>query len=358
MTGRVSSPDAGCCARSSARYLDLPPRELRFTQALHGKPELTGVCSSLRFNLSHSDDLMLLAVTHAREIGVDLEFMREDVPFETLADHYFDPEDAWDLRLLPEPQRAWKFYDLWTSTEARLKAQRPRHRARTPRRWNRIAGRCIKLTPADGYAAALAVEGGDFQLDCWSWQMKADCLATRSSSSRRAAGCGSTGAELWEYRDLLVLLVQRDFISRYKQTILGPLWFILQPLLTTARLRHHLRAHRRAFPPTASRRRSSISAACSAGITSRKTSPPAARPSSTTRTSSERSTFPRLIVPISVVVANLVAFALQLIPFAALLRLLQAHRRSRAGGAAHLGAAARCRCRSSRSRCSASASAC
>src|SRR4051812_36314395 len=40
--------------------------------------------------------------------------------------------------------------------------------------------------------------------------------------------------ELWEYRDLLALLVQRDFISRYKQTLLGPLWFILQPLLTTA----------------------------------------------------------------------------------------------------------------------------
>lgn len=40
--------------------------------------------------------------------------------------------------------------------------------------------------------------------------------------------------ELWEYRDLLVMLIQRDFTARYKQTILGPLWFILQPVLTTA----------------------------------------------------------------------------------------------------------------------------
>ncbi len=39
--------------------------------------------------------------------------------------------------------------------------------------------------------------------------------------------------ELWAYRDLLMLLVQRDFISFYKQTILGPLWFFIQPLLTT-----------------------------------------------------------------------------------------------------------------------------
>jgi lipopolysaccharide transport system permease protein len=39
---------------------------------------------------------------------------------------------------------------------------------------------------------------------------------------------------LWQYRDLLLLLVRRDFVSRYKQTILGPAWFILQPLLMTA----------------------------------------------------------------------------------------------------------------------------
>ena len=40
--------------------------------------------------------------------------------------------------------------------------------------------------------------------------------------------------EVWHYRDLLLMLVKRDFITFYKQTILGPLWFIVQPLLTTA----------------------------------------------------------------------------------------------------------------------------
>ncbi len=39
--------------------------------------------------------------------------------------------------------------------------------------------------------------------------------------------------EIWDYRDLLFLLVRRDFISRYRQTILGPLWFIIQPLIMT-----------------------------------------------------------------------------------------------------------------------------
>ncbi len=38
---------------------------------------------------------------------------------------------------------------------------------------------------------------------------------------------------IWRYRDLLTLLVRRDFVSKYKQTILGPLWFIIQPLTLT-----------------------------------------------------------------------------------------------------------------------------
>lgn len=40
--------------------------------------------------------------------------------------------------------------------------------------------------------------------------------------------------EVWKYRDLLILMVRRDFVAFYKQTILGPLWFFIQPLLTTA----------------------------------------------------------------------------------------------------------------------------
>lgn len=39
--------------------------------------------------------------------------------------------------------------------------------------------------------------------------------------------------EVWQYRDLLIMLVKRDFVATYKQTILGPLWFFIQPLLTT-----------------------------------------------------------------------------------------------------------------------------
>src|SRR5882757_4247233 len=38
--------------------------------------------------------------------------------------------------------------------------------------------------------------------------------------------------DLWHYRDLLLLLVRRDFVSFYKQTILGPIWFFVQPVIT------------------------------------------------------------------------------------------------------------------------------
>lgn len=151
------------------RYLDVPPQDVQFVQGPYGKPELHGTDSTLRFNLSHSDDLLLLAVTHARALGIDLELMRHDVPFQTLADYYFKPEDAWDLRLLPPAQRAGKFYDLWTRSEAQLKASGlgigQGLKVIEPDRWS-----LLKLTPAAGYAAALAVEGGDFQLECWAWQ--------------------------------------------------------------------------------------------------------------------------------------------------------------------------------------------
>jgi lipopolysaccharide transport system permease protein len=40
--------------------------------------------------------------------------------------------------------------------------------------------------------------------------------------------------DVWNYRDLLLLLVRRDFVAFYKQTVLGPLWFFIQPIFTTA----------------------------------------------------------------------------------------------------------------------------
>jgi lipopolysaccharide transport system permease protein len=54
---------------------------------------------------------------------------------------------------------------------------------------------------------------------------------TRIVTAKRSALSIPIG-ELWSYRDLLLLLVYRDFVAMYKQTILGPLWFVIQPVLT------------------------------------------------------------------------------------------------------------------------------
>ena len=151
-----------------ASHLDCDARTLAFTTGPHGKPELATPFTTLRFNVSHSDDLMLIALAHGRSLGVDLEFMRANVPFETLAEHYFDPEDAWRVRTLPLAERARTFYEVWTSTEARLKASGIGLSKGTkiiePDRWS-----VLRLSPAEGFAAALAVEGADFQLACWKW---------------------------------------------------------------------------------------------------------------------------------------------------------------------------------------------
>lgn len=148
------------------RYEHCDPRELRFTHGAHGKPQLED--SALRFNLSHSGDLLLLAVTYGREVGVDVEEMRDNVPVEMLADHYFEPAEAWSLRLLPTPERVWRFYNVWTGIEAQLKAGgvglANGTRVVEPDRWS-----LLSLRPAEGFAGALAVEGAEFQLACWSW---------------------------------------------------------------------------------------------------------------------------------------------------------------------------------------------
>jgi 4'-phosphopantetheinyl transferase len=151
-----------------SRYVSCPAGELEFIAGTHGKPALAGLCGALHFNLSHSGDLMLLAISRTREVGVDLEQIRSGVSCVDLADRFFAATEAQALRLLPEPRRTSRFFELWTSTEARLKASGDGLTNGTtiinPDRWS-----LLTLTPADGYAAALAVEGAEFALSCWTW---------------------------------------------------------------------------------------------------------------------------------------------------------------------------------------------
>jgi len=148
--------------------LGIEPPAIRFRRGAHGQLELDAE-TLLRFNVSQSGDLMLLAITYGREIGVDLEARQQNLLFEMLSEHYFDPRDAWSIRTAAAAERADKFYDLWTRTEAQLQAERSGKPAHTtviaPDRWS-----LLSLTPAEGYAAALAVEGASFKLNCWAWR--------------------------------------------------------------------------------------------------------------------------------------------------------------------------------------------
>lgn len=120
--------------------------------------------------------------------------------------------------------------------------------------------------------------------------------------------------EFWAYRDLLILMVQRDFISRYKQTILGPLWFILQPVLTT--LMFAIVFGRVAGIPTDGVP-GPLFYLC--GLLGWNYFSQNVTTAGATFVNNShlfgKVWFPRLIMPVSVVLANLVSFALQLIPF-------------------------------------------
>lgn len=150
------------------RYLDTPPESLALTVGTHGKPALADPHGALRFNLSHSEDLLLLGLARDREIGVDLEAIRPGLPFQMLADQHFSPTDAAALRLAPLSEKARLFHQLWTVAEAQLKAaglglmRGPQ--AIEPGRWS-----LLSLQPAPGFAAAVAVEGGGLETSGWIW---------------------------------------------------------------------------------------------------------------------------------------------------------------------------------------------
>lgn len=173
----VFAPDAeryvtahGALRLILARYIPCEPDEIEFAAGTHGKPRLLWPIADLRFNLSHSGDWILIAISTGREVGVDVEHVNEEIQFEQIAMHCFDPRDAWELRTAPRQQQVPLFFDLWTRMEARLKADGAGIGGEIPK--NHEAGWGARsLSPAQGYAGAVASEGEDWQLACWEWKL-------------------------------------------------------------------------------------------------------------------------------------------------------------------------------------------
>lgn len=107
-----------------ANRVGISPASLVLGYTSTGKPELTRGPGDrdVRFNLSHSDGLVLYAFADGHEIGVDLERFRSGFDFDSIARSYFRPIEIWELERLHEPERSEFFYQVWARTEARVKA--------------------------------------------------------------------------------------------------------------------------------------------------------------------------------------------------------------------------------------------
>jgi 4'-phosphopantetheinyl transferase len=107
-----------------AHYLDIEPAHVAFCYGRHGKPALAAAFqdSELRFNVSHSHEIALFAFTYRREIGVDIEHIRQFADVEQLVERFFSCQERATFRSVPVAQRFPRFFTWWTCKEAYLKA--------------------------------------------------------------------------------------------------------------------------------------------------------------------------------------------------------------------------------------------
>lgn len=102
--------------RILGRYLGQSPGRIAFSYGAFGRPEVTGIS----FNLSHSGEQAMLAVTKRAAIGVDIEAVRPIDP--EVARTHFAPSEVKALMALPDAEQVGAFYRCWTRKEAYLKA--------------------------------------------------------------------------------------------------------------------------------------------------------------------------------------------------------------------------------------------
>jgi 4'-phosphopantetheinyl transferase len=171
-------------------YTGIPPGQLRFRYNSCGKPALTSECGGehLEFNLSHAHGACLYAVTTGKKVGVDLEYMREDVDYPQLAERFFSPREASILALLPSDLRQKAFFTCWTRKEAYIKAT-GRGLSLDLQSFDVVAAHdqpakplqiesdsreaccwsLVDLDTAPGYVAALAIEGKACEVKLSRW---------------------------------------------------------------------------------------------------------------------------------------------------------------------------------------------
>lgn len=167
------------------RYLEMPPRAIRFTYTDLGRPGLAGGSgtSGLQFNLSGSQGRAIYAVACEQSVGVDIERVRPIPEADRIAELYFSAVERESLRSLPPELQAIGFFNCWTAKEALLKARGyglsyPLNSfavtvlPSAPARLLSVAGdeheaarwSLVRLEPGAGYVATVAVEGEELDL--------------------------------------------------------------------------------------------------------------------------------------------------------------------------------------------------
>ena len=104
-----------------ARYLGAKSSQLRFTYNEYGKPSLAGK-ESLQFNMSHSHEVALVAVSRNAAVGLDVEHIRADFASEEIATRFFSRLEVETFSSLPMEERVVAFFRCWARKEAYIKA--------------------------------------------------------------------------------------------------------------------------------------------------------------------------------------------------------------------------------------------
>jgi 4'-phosphopantetheinyl transferase len=173
-----------------ASYLDLQPEQLGFTYLPAGKPQLAeNLKKRIYFNLAHSHEFVLYAFSPNRNVGIDIEHIRPIDDIEQIAQRTFSAIENYELKRLPPEQILEGFFNCWTRKEAYIKAigdglSFPLRRfdvSLTPGEPAKIrsifgskeeAARWFisELQRANGYAAALVVEGKACEVSYHEWK--------------------------------------------------------------------------------------------------------------------------------------------------------------------------------------------
>ncbi len=107
--------------RILSKYIQTDASEISFAYENNRKPVLAKH-PNLTFNLSHSENMGLIAVTHSRRIGIDLEYLEAERPISEIAERFLTKSENDFINGHPEKERSQAFYQVWTLNEAYLKA--------------------------------------------------------------------------------------------------------------------------------------------------------------------------------------------------------------------------------------------